>query len=123
PLFAQPDVVAADWYLRTGIYPLHSLIALRADLVERDPGLPTALYAAFAESKRSQLAADPEWSALPRFAGQARQIGGDPIPYGLGANKASLEALVRFSRDQGLADPDFPADPAGLFADGDYADA
>jgi 4,5-dihydroxyphthalate decarboxylase len=119
PLFAEGDVVAADWYLRTGVYPLHSVIAIRSELVAREPELPTALYAAFAENKRRQLSADPEWTALPRFARQARQVGGDPVPYGRGANKASLDALVRFSRDQGL----IAADPGEIFAEGDYPDA
>lgn len=119
PLFGEADTLAADWYLRTGVYPLHSLIALRTELVERDPGLPTALYAALAESKRRQVAADPEWSALPRLARQTRQIGGDPVPYGMRANKPSMDALVRFSRDQRLID----ADPAEPFAAGEYPDA
>jgi 4,5-dihydroxyphthalate decarboxylase len=123
PLFADADVLGADWYLRTGIYPLHSVVALRSELVERDPDLPTALYAALAESKRRQVAADPEWTELPRFGLQARRVGGDPVPYGIGANKVSLAALVRYSRDQGLLDADFPADPYGLFAAGDYPDA
>ncbi|GAA4488803.1 hypothetical protein GCM10023191_018620 [Actinoallomurus oryzae] len=78
PLFAESDVLAADWYVRTGIYPCHSVIALRSELDERNPGLPTALYAALAESKRRQVAADPEWSALPRFARQARRSAGTP---------------------------------------------
>jgi 4,5-dihydroxyphthalate decarboxylase len=119
PLFAQADVLAADWYLRTGIYPLHSVIVLRSDLVEREPGLPAALYAALTESKRRQVAADPRWTALPRFARQAQQVGGDPVPYGHSANKATLDALVRFSREQGL----LAADPGELFAAGEYPDA
>ncbi|KOU69139.1 4,5-dihydroxyphthalate decarboxylase [Streptomyces sp. MMG1533] len=123
PLFPEADVLASDWYLRTGIYPLHSLIALRTDLVARDPGLPTALYAAFAEAKRRRLAADPDWTALPRFARQAEQTGADPVPYGLAANERSLTALVRHSREQGLLDADFPGEPGALFADGDYPDA
>lgn len=123
PLFADTGVLSADWYLRTGIYPLHSVIAIRSGLVERDPDLPTALYAALVESKRRHLAADPDWSGLARFARQARQIGGDPIPYGIKANEPSLNALVRYSRDQGLLGPDFPAGSRELFAAGDYPDA
>ncbi|MBB4683986.1 substrate-binding domain-containing protein [Amycolatopsis jiangsuensis] len=123
PLFPDHDVLATDWHLRTGIYPLHSVIALRRELVERDPGLPSALYAAFAESKRLQVAADPEWSALPRLGKQARQLGADPIPYGADRNDRSLRALVEFSRQQGLLDADFPAEPRRLFAEGDYPDA
>jgi 4,5-dihydroxyphthalate decarboxylase len=123
PLFAEAESLGADWYLRTGIYPLHSLIALCSDLVERNPDLPTALYRALVESKRRQLAADPEWSALPRFARQGRQINGDPVPYGIRVNEPSLTAIVRFSQDQGLLDPDSAADPQALFAEGDYPDA
>ncbi|WP_420313206.1 ABC transporter substrate-binding protein [Streptomyces sp. YS-B37] len=123
PLFPEADTLAVDHYLRTGIYPLHSLVSVRTELVERDPDLPTKLYAAFARSKRRHLAARPEWSAVPRLARQGRAIGGDPVPYGIGANEPSLKAMVRFATDQGLLDADFPAGLRSLFAAGDYPDA
>jgi 4,5-dihydroxyphthalate decarboxylase len=128
PLFADADALAADWYLRTGIYPLHSMIAIRSELVEQDPALPSRLYAAFAEAKRAQVAADPQWDTLSRFAKQSRQVAGDPVPYGLAGNAASIAALVRFSRDQGLIDPGLADETtrdglASLFAAGDYPDA
>jgi 4,5-dihydroxyphthalate decarboxylase len=123
PLFPEAEILASDHYLRTGVYPLHSVIALRGELVARDPGLPTALYAAFAEAKRRQVAADPDWSQLARFARQSAQTGGDPVPYGVTPNEASIAALVRYSRDQGLLDAGYPDDPHALFADGDYPDA
>ncbi|WP_030899309.1 ABC transporter substrate-binding protein [Streptomyces sp. NRRL F-5126] len=123
PLFPEAGTLAVDHYLRKGVYPLHSLIAVRAELVERDPGLPTALYAAFAESKRLHLGASPGWAAVDRLARQASAIGGDPVPYGIGVNEPSLNAMVRYSKEQGLLDAGFPADPRSLFAAGDYPDA
>jgi 4,5-dihydroxyphthalate decarboxylase len=128
PLFGDAAALAADWYLRTGIYPLHSMIAIRSELVEQDPTLPSRLYAAFAEAKRSQVAADPQWDTLSRFAKQSRQVAGDPVPYGIASNAASIAALVRFSRDQGLIDPGLADETtsdglASLFAAGDYPDA
>lgn len=123
PLFPDHNVLATDWYLRTGIYPLHSVIAIRRALVDRNPELPTALYAAFAESKRRHLTADPEWSALPRLGKQAKQIRNDPIPYGLDYNDASVRALIEYSRQQGLLNSDAPADPRLHFAKGEYPDA
>ncbi|MFE6758049.1 ABC transporter substrate-binding protein [Streptomyces sp. NPDC057684] len=123
PLFPEAGALAVDHCLRKGIYPLHSLIAVRSELVERDPRLPTALYAAFAESKRRHLAGWPDWSAVPRLARQGQQIGGDPVPYGIKANEPSLNAMVRFSKHQGLLDADFPTDLRSLFAAGDYPDA
>ncbi|WP_217169372.1 4,5-dihydroxyphthalate decarboxylase [Streptomyces sp. AC512_CC834] len=123
PLFPDHEVLATDWYLRTGVYPLHSVIAVRKSLVDADASLPTRLYAAFAASKRRQVEGDPEWTALPRLGKQAEQLGSDPVPYGLDVNDASIRALVEFSRDQGLLDADFPGEPRKLFAEGDYPDA
>lgn len=119
PLFADSDVLERDYYLRTGIYPLHSVIVVRSALVEKDPDLPSKLYAAFAESKSTAISADPDFSALPRLARQRALIGSDPIPYGLESNSASIAALQRFSRDQRLVDA-APGD--SLFAPGDYPD-
>jgi 4,5-dihydroxyphthalate decarboxylase len=81
--------------------------------------LPTKLYDAFVQSKELHLDEDPAWTSLPRLAKQGRMIGTDPIPYGLESNKASIEALQRFSRDQGLTDGN-PGD--SIFAAGTYAD-
>ncbi|MBD0740110.1 ABC transporter substrate-binding protein [Streptomyces sp. CBMA29] len=123
PLFPDAGTLAVDHYLRTGVYPLHSLVSLRSELVEREPELPTRLYAALAESKRRHLAGRPDWAAAPRLARQARQLGTDPVPYGIASNERSLNAMVRFASDQRLLDPGFPADLPSLFAPGDYPDA
>ncbi|MFG2427443.1 ABC transporter substrate-binding protein [Streptomyces sp. NPDC048590] len=120
PLFPEAGTIAVDHYLRTGVYPLHSLISVRTELVERDPELPSKLYAAFAESKRRHLAAQPDWSAVPRLARQGRAIAADPVPYGIEANEASLHAMVRFAEDQGLLDPGTVTGLPSLFAAGDY---
>jgi 4,5-dihydroxyphthalate decarboxylase len=96
------------------------VIALKTELVERDPGLPTALYRALAEAKRRQVACDPEWGAQPHLARQAQLIGGDPVPYGVDANIESLRALERFGREQGLLDEQPEIE---LFAEGDYLPA
>lgn len=120
PLFAEAEMLARDWYLRTGIYPLHSVIAVKTELVERDPDLPTALYRALAEAKRRQVVRDPEWSAQPHLARQAQLIGGDPVPYGVDANIDSLRALERFGREQGLLDEQPEIE---LFAEGDFLPA
>jgi 4,5-dihydroxyphthalate decarboxylase len=119
PLFPDSDIIERDSYLRTGIYPLHSVIVVRNELLEQDPALPTKLYDAFVQSKQLHLDEDPTWASLPRLAKQGRMIGSDPIPYGLESNKASIEAMQRFSRDQGLTDGN-PED--SIFAAGTYAD-
>lgn len=120
PLLPYADLIASDYYLRTGIVPLHSIIVLKKELVQADPDLPSALYRAFAESKRLQLATDPDWTQQPRLHKLAQQIDGDPIPYGAERNAPSIDALVRYSRDQGLLDGTVNG---SMFADGDYPDS
>lgn len=119
PLFPDHDVIERDWYLRTGIYPLHSVIVIRDELVAADPDLPTKLYAAFAESKRLHTAIDPDWTALPRLAKQRAKIGSDPIPYGVESNRASIEALQRFAHDQRLTTGGATDE---MFSRGDFGD-
>ena len=117
PLFADHEVLERDHYLRTGIYPLHSVVVVRAELVAHDPDLPTKLYAAFADAKRIATDEDPDFTGLPRLGRQRALIGSDPIPYGVAANGPSIAALRRFSRSQGLIDAE-----GDLFAPGDYPD-
>lgn len=118
PLFAAPDVLARDWFERTGIYPLHSVIVLREELVKTEPDLPTRLYEAFATAK-AEAAALPEDATSRRLASQATVVGRDGLPYGVDANRLSLEALVRFAHNQHLLSAP-PGAVEDLFAPGDY---
>jgi 4,5-dihydroxyphthalate decarboxylase len=116
PLFPDARVLERDWFLRTGVYPLHSVVVVRSELVEQSPELPTELYAALVRSKQKYLAGDPSWSRHERLARQAAQVGGDPVPYGVEPNKASIDALVRYSAAQGL----ISSPSTDLFAPGNY---
>jgi 4,5-dihydroxyphthalate decarboxylase len=120
PLFGEHEILEHDYYLRTGIYPLHSVIVMRSELLDRDPELPTKLYAAFAEGKRLAAAEDPDFASLPRLARQRSMVRGDPIPYGIEPNLATITALQRFSKAQGLVDASVDTTAQSLFAPGDY---
>lgn len=104
-----PDAQArgADWYRRTGVYPLHGVIVLRNDVIAADPGLPGRLYTAFEQAKAHYLARLHAGADLDaedrRYLALEQLLGGDPLPYGLEENAASFEALVRYVHQQGLA--------------------
>ena len=96
----------ADWYRRSGVYPLHGVIVVRNDVVTADPGLPARLYAAFVQAKdnylaRLHLGADLD-AEDRRYLALEKLLGGDPLPYGLEENAASFDALVRYAHQQGL---------------------
>ncbi len=108
-----PDVakVEADWFRRTGIYPVHALVTVKTEHLARHPGLARALYEAFVAAKAPQL------ERLKRGEGDAEDdkryrelmpVVGDPLPYGIAANRPSIEALVTYALQQRL----IPSRPA-----------
>ena len=107
-----------DWYRRTGIYPLHGVIAIREPLLRERPELAANLYRAFEESKRRYWDRVVEGSlagAEDRRYLKLAKIVGDPLPYGFAENAKSFEALVRYARNQKLVGDLPPTD--NLFLD------
>ncbi len=110
-LFADSVAAASDYYRRTGIFPIMHLLGVRRSLAERHPWLPSALLKAFAESKRLALAHLADTSAtkitLPfveeQLAGARALLGADFWSYGVGANRAALEAFLDHHHRQGLS--------------------
>ncbi|TCC62020.1 ABC transporter substrate-binding protein [Kribbella pittospori] len=110
-LLDEAASLAADWYRRTGVYPIHGVVVVREELLNDHPWLAGALLQAFQDSRSRYLhrlggpaASTPEDLRYQRLA----EIVGNPLPYGLQANQASIGALVDYSRRQGLV----PADTA-----------
>ena len=116
-LFGTPEPLERDWYLRTGIYPIHAVITMREDLVKEYPDLPTELYQAFCTAKK-QGAGDREALIAEAAAARAIPPGEDPIPYGIEPNLRSIEALMRYAAGQHLLNAPVPAE--SIFAPGDY---
>lgn len=111
-----------DFYRRTGIFPIMHLVVLRADLHERHPWLAQSLTKAFWAAKDAALDGIADAPALRlslpfllhAVEHQAAVFGEDPWPYGLEANRATLETFARHLIEQGLADD--PVPPDELFA-------
>jgi 4,5-dihydroxyphthalate decarboxylase len=103
-----PDAAAreAEWYRRTGIYPMHGTLVVKEEVLAREPWLAGALFDAFARAKNAWLrdfesgAADS--TSDRKYRGLSRIVGPDPLPYGISANRASLEALADIAFSQQL---------------------
>jgi 4,5-dihydroxyphthalate decarboxylase len=103
--FEDADKRDADFYRRTGIYPIHGVIAVRNDVLAADSSLARRIFEAFTRARdqywaRVQSGASQTSEDL-RYLKQAKVVG-DPLPYGLQENYRSLAALVRFAKDQHL---------------------
>ncbi|MBU8537914.1 substrate-binding domain-containing protein [Falsiroseomonas tokyonensis] len=113
-LFPDPRAAAQAWHRRTGFHPIMHLIGIRQDVLARDPSLAPRLMEAFAEAKRLALAdieSDLRHSSLSQmlpfhaeeWAATKALLGPDPWTYGIGPNRAELEAICRWSHEQHLS--------------------
>lgn len=103
----------AEWFGRTGIYPMHSLLVVRDDVLAERPGIANALYEALSEGKRRYLANLDNGAAVEkiddRYRKQQKAVG-DPLPYGLKANKPTLDALMGYAVQQRLIPKALPVE-------------
>jgi len=106
-LFGDPIAATLEYRKRTGIYPLMHTIVLRGQLLRERAELAPAIGDLFSRSKQAAYA-DPAAeleSPLPGVPfGKARELlGGDPYPFGIEANRASLEAFFDYCFEQKLS--------------------
>ncbi len=104
-LIANVAQVEADWYRRTGIYPIHGLIVVKDEVLARHPWLPRSMMSAFTRAKMAYLDGlrlgkgdSPEDRRYRGFF----SLMSDPLPYGMAANRPSIEALVTYALQQEL---------------------
>ena len=121
-LFPDFRHVEADYYKRTGVFPIMHTVVIRRELLGREPWLARSLYDAFCESKRRALAmlTDPvvlavtlPWQ-IAEVEATRQSMGEDYWPYGVEPNRKVIETLMRYSCEQGLAERLVPIE--SLFA-------
>jgi 4,5-dihydroxyphthalate decarboxylase len=112
-LLADPVKAEEEYAARTGIIPIMHLIVVRRDVVDAYPWLPGNLMTGFAEARArsiARLAVGPAGpgSRVPllwpdeALARTRAAFGGEPWPYGLDANRTTLEAFTRWAHEQGV---------------------
>jgi 4,5-dihydroxyphthalate decarboxylase len=112
-------------YQSTGIWPIMHIIAMQRRILDDNPWVARNLYNAFLESKQRSVERllDPAVSRypLPWLPAYGRRMsdafGGDPFPYGIEPNRATVDQLLRYAHQQGIAHRLATADevfPAGI---------
>ena len=110
-LYPDPVAAAKDYYNRTGVFPIMHLVGVRKTLVEKHPWLPVAVMKAFEQSKKIAMDALADTSAtkvtlpfIEESVKAARELmGEDYWPYGLEANRKTLETFLLHHHAQGLS--------------------
>jgi 4,5-dihydroxyphthalate decarboxylase len=110
PIFADAKAVERAFYVETQIFHIMHLVAIRRDRYEREPWIAASLYKAFVEAKNRALMQLHRRGAHPYMLPWIREavqeidelFAGDPWPYGIDANRPTLEALVQYMAEQHL---------------------
>jgi 4,5-dihydroxyphthalate decarboxylase len=105
PLFPNARALEMEWYQRTGIFPIHGLIAIKNTVLAEHPWVALELLRAFQASKDLHLqrlaeAGPPATADRLILENQELIGGGDPLPCGLAANRPTLEALIQYAYSQ-----------------------
>jgi 4,5-dihydroxyphthalate decarboxylase len=111
-LFPDYRALEQDYYRRTRIYPIMHTVVIRRDIHERDPWVAMNLYQAFCRAKEYcyrlllETGSPKAWFAWlqPMIEEEQAIIGPDWYPYGIEQNRASIEALLQYTGEQGLSE-------------------
>src|SRR4030095_2449775 len=109
-LFEDYVPVEEQYFRKTRIYPIMHVVVLRREAYERDRWIAMNLFKAFDEARRESMQRLVEIGLshvpMPWLAEHARRwralAGEDFWPYGIAANRPTLEAFVQYAHEQGV---------------------
>lgn len=105
-LFPNAAELEAEWFRRTGIYPMHGTIVVKEKALAENPGLAASLFEAFTAAKDQWLArlnaGEANSPADRKYADLRKVVGPDPLPYGRKVNLPTITALEKYAYQQQL---------------------
>ena len=109
-LFEDYRSTERKYYAKTGIFPIMHSVAIKKDVLKRNPWLAKAVFDAYSKAKKIayQHMAKLGWAynSIPWYAKELEEtralMGDNFYSYGIGPNRKALEALFRYSHEQGL---------------------
>lgn len=102
--------IEQQYYKETGIFPIMHTVAVRRDVLDKNPWVARNLFYAFDEARRRSIARamDNTVSLYPipwgfEYARRGLEtMGTDYFPYGIEENRKTLEAFLIYAHEQGV---------------------
>ena len=102
--------IEQQYYKETGIFPIMHTVAVRRDVLDKNPWVARNLFYAFDEARRRSIARamDNTVSLYPipwgfEYARRGLEtMGTDYFPYGIEENRKTLEAFLSYAHEQGV---------------------
>ncbi|WP_102348645.1 ABC transporter substrate-binding protein [Bacillus sp. Marseille-P3661] len=109
-LFENYEVVEKEYFSRTGIFPIMHVVAIKDEILERNPWVAANLYQAFVQAKNEVYEGFKQTAALkvtlPWLQSELERtkaiMGEDFWPYGFANNIKTIEAAIQYSYEQGM---------------------
>jgi len=113
-LFPDFEPVERDYHRRTGIFPIMHTVAVRRDLLDAHPELAWPIYQGFLDAKEDaadfyrrgrrlyQAPTMVPW-ATTVVERNRDEFPEDWWPYGVAANRTTIDAFLRYHHEQGLS--------------------
>jgi len=125
-LFPDYRSVERAYFAKTGIFPIMHAVAIKRDVAQQNPWLAEAVFNAYSQAKKVsyEYMTKAAWlyGSLPWFGQEFDEtralMGENYYSYGIAPNRKTLEALFRYSHQQGLSNRELTIeelfDPASL---------
>jgi len=104
-----PNAAEAGYaaYQRNGHYPINHLVVIKDELIEKHPGLARDIYEAFKASRdlyveKLKAGQIETLDAADKVHQKVIAMGGYPLPYGVEANRKTIETLIGHALTQGI---------------------
>lgn len=105
-LFPNAAELEAEYYARTGVYPMHGTIVVKDSVLAEHPWVAKSIYDAFDKAKKDWLAkldaGELNDKKNKKYLELRKIVGHDPLPYGIEENRKTIEALEATAFKQGL---------------------
>lgn len=103
PLIPNARQAQADWFKKTGVFPMNNTVVIKNEVLGSDPEIAVAMVDAFKEAKDAYLKRLKENGANGRDEEadvRLQEVVGDPLPIGVAANRQGLEMIVDYANKQ-----------------------
>ncbi len=118
-LFPDAKSLEAAWFKKTGIYPMHGTIVVKDSVLREHPWVARSLHDAYSAAKQEWLATlrinSSDSASDKKYRELMPVVGEDPLPFGIGSNRATIAALESYAYKQKLIPRRMPIEE--LFVD------
>ncbi len=110
-LFPDSKRTEQAYYKKTGVFPIMHGVAIKKELINNNPWIAKAVFDAYSEAKTLDYIHMQKlgwvYDSLPWYGQELEStneiMGKNFWPYGIEPNRKALEALFRYSFEQGLS--------------------